>query len=408
MKIALAVEGSRGDVYPMLELGSAFAAAGHRIAICANPDFRGPAEARGFEFRALGESARAFLTSRARVINGSALGVMREFDRFARVNRARQFQTLPELVRDADRLFGGGVLLAGASAAELHGIPYRYVACCPALFPSSEHTPCFLLTRQYRSRRANRWWWRGLRALLDAMNLPGLNRQRDELGLGPVRDVLAHLLSERPVLAADAELAPCPTDSPAGIEQIPCLHPLEGEALPPKLEAFLEAGPPPVYLGFGSMPDPDAARTTRILLEAVRAAGCRALIGRGWAELGGGPLPEGVLALESVSHPSLFPRLAAAVHHGGAGTTTTAARAGVPQILVPHLLDQFYWAHRVCQLGLGPPPIPRRRLSPERLAAALAETLGNEVLSERATELGSRLRARARRDADRTRLLEAG
>ena len=117
------------------------------------------------------------------------------------------------------------------------------------------------------------------------------------------------------------------------------------------------------------------------------------LISQGWAGLGDGPLPEGVFVTGPVSHAQLFPRLAAIVHHGGAGTTTTAARAGVPQIVVPHVLDQFYWARRVALLGLGPPAIPRKQLSGQRLLQALGMTLENETMSERAREIGARLRS---------------
>ena len=153
-----------------------------------------------------------------------------------------------------------------------------------------------------------------------------------------------------------------------------------------------------MYVGFGSMTDPDPGATTRALLEALSQIGCRALISRGWAGLADGPLPEGVLAIGPVSHATLFPRLAAVVHHGGAGTTTTAARAGVPQIVVPHIFDQFYWARRVAELGLGPPAPRRSRLTAQPLAESLAATLDNEVLLERARELGERLRSRVAAD----------
>ena len=116
------------------------------------------------------------------------------------------------------------------------------------------------------------------------------------------------------------------------------------------------------------------------------------MISRGWAGLAGDSLPENVFAVGGVSHAPLFPRVALVVHHGGAGTTTTAARAGVPQVVVPHVLDQFYWARRVSLLGLGPPPLPRSRLCAEGLAATLASTLDNDVLAERARALGARLR----------------
>jgi UDP:flavonoid glycosyltransferase YjiC (YdhE family) len=140
------------------------------------------------------------------------------------------------------------------------------------------------------------------------------------------------------------------------------------------------------------MADPDPAATTRSLLDAISKAGCRALISEGWAELGGGALPEGVMRVGGVSHPALFQRIAAVVHHGGAGTTTTAARAGIPQILVPHLLDQHYWAQRVQILGIGPPPIRRRTLTADVLADTITATLDNELVAERAQLLGKCLR----------------
>ena len=119
--------------------------------------------------------------------------------------------------------------------------------------------------------------------------------------------------------------------------------------------------------------------------------GCRAIISRGWARLGDGPLPHGVMAIGAVSHASLFPRLSAVVHHGGAGTTHTASRAGVPQIVVPHVLDQFYFARRVQTLGVAPPPIPRAKLNVARLAAVVRDTIENQQLGARAADLAREL-----------------
>jgi UDP:flavonoid glycosyltransferase YjiC (YdhE family) len=141
------------------------------------------------------------------------------------------------------------------------------------------------------------------------------------------------------------------------------------------------------------MVDPDPAGTTRLLLEAIERAGCRAILSRGWAGLGDGPLPDSVFGAGALPHASLFPRLAAVVHHGGAGTTTTAARSGIPQVVIPHLLDQHYWGHRVHLLGVAPPPLPRHGLSAAGLAERIAATLENEFLSERARELAAKLRA---------------
>jgi UDP:flavonoid glycosyltransferase YjiC (YdhE family) len=405
MRIVLAVEGTRGDVHPMLALGESLLAAGCEVRVCAPPDFRGESEARGMEFRAVGIGIREYLTAQAEVLARGRLSMLVAMDRYGRQSIEAQFEALPEACLGADRILGAGVQFAARSAAELHGVPYRYVTYCPALLRSQEHAPA-LVPAQSLPRWANRALWG---AVLTAWDLPlwrRINRHRARLSLAPVSSAYRHVLSARPLLAADAELAPLPRDCPLDVEQIPCLHPAAGPPLPAKLESFLAQGMPPVYLGFGSMTDPDPAETTRALLEAVMRCGQRALISQGWAGLGAGPLPEGVLAVGPVSHARLFPRVAAVVHHGGAGTTTTAARAGVAQIVLPHVLDQYYWARRIHVLGVGPPPIPRRRLTAERLSEALAATLDNELVRERARELGERLRAANALAADPARILD--
>ncbi|MGH0035289.1 MAG: glycosyltransferase [Myxococcota bacterium] len=394
MRVALAVEGTRGDVFPMLALGERLTAGGHEVLVCAPPDFEAAARARGLEFHAVGVAVRSYLVEHAHVLTRGGISMVAEGTRYSRRCIDQQLAALPRAFEGVDFAFGAGVQLGAATAAEARGIPYRYVAYCPALLPSSHHAP-FTLERQDLAPWANRLAWRLSRLGMNAALRPPVNRARRGLGLPPVGDVVVHMLTDRPILAADRELAPAPPESAARLDQVPCLHPFEPEPLPDKLASFLDAGPPPVYLGFGSMTDPDPATTTARLLRAIRSLGLRAVIARGWAGLGEGPVPDGVFVTDPVSHAALFPRMAAVVHHGGAGTTTTAARAGVPQVLVPHVLDQFYWAKRVQELGLGPPAVARRGLSAESLAGAIAQTVDAEVCAERASELGAALRARA-------------
>jgi UDP:flavonoid glycosyltransferase YjiC (YdhE family) len=407
MRIALAVDGTRGDVHPMLALGERLRARGHEVVVCAPPDFAADALAHGFAFRPVGRSAHETLGEEAEAVVKGGLRMLRAANRYMYTILRDQFAALPAASAGADLIVGAGIQMAAASVAERHGAAYRYVAYVPTLLPSKHHAPCvFPLPRlpQWGNRLA--WWL--LESIYNALLRGPINAERAALGLAPLRDVLGSVLSERPLLAADPELAPLPEDLRERALSIGCLHPSEGSALPPKLEGFLAAGAPPVYLGFGSMTDTDPAATTRLLLRAVELAGCRALVSEGWAGLGQQPLPEGVLAIGSVSHASLFPRLAAVVHHGGAGTTTTATRAGVPQIVVPHIFDQIYWGERVAALGAGPPPIPRTQLNAERLAAALREALENEVIQERARELAGRLEARRAEAADPARYFEPG
>jgi UDP:flavonoid glycosyltransferase YjiC (YdhE family) len=368
------------------------------------PDFEGVAEERGIEYWRMGEKVRDFLEENAEGIQSRGFQFMKDIDRWGKLSMQHQFREVPEATRGMDRIFAAGTIVSAGTAAELHDIPFRYVMYTPGMIPSADHTPAFL-PFQVESRFMNRCFWGFVRLLTNVWLSRDVNAQRKQRGLAPIRDMLGYAMSPRPILAVDREIAPVPDDSPIAIDQIRCLHPDHGEPLPDKLESFLEAGPPPVYLGFGSMTDPRPERTTASMLEAISSLGCRAIISKGWAGLGDGALPEGVLAIDPVSHASLFPRMAAVAHHGGAGTTHSASRAGVPQIIVPHVLDQFYFARRIQALGVGPPAIPRGQLSAGRLAETLRATLDNELVAERAAELGRRLAALGSTEPDLERLL---
>ncbi len=390
MRVGIASEGTRGDVYPMLAFARMLREAGHTVRLCAPPDFRADVVATGAEFVSLRTAVRPFIEASARALHRGGLRMLREFTRWGDTSIDNQFDVLPDAFSDCDRAFGAGTVIAGRSAAELAGIPFSAVLYTPALLPSAEHTPC-VGALQLRRPWANRALWAGSRTMMNGLLRPAVNRHRRALGLAPLGDLLDHLLSAEPVLAVDRALAPAPADSTLAIRQIRCLHPESRGPLPEKLESFLAQGEPPVYIGFGSMPSPDPLATTRRLLEAIEALGCRALVSRGWAGLGEGALPEGVMTIGTVDHSSLFPRTAAVVHHGGAGTTHSAARAGVPQLIVPHVLDQFYFARRVCDLGVGAAAPRVGRLDAEGLVERLCALLDNEWVAERARALGREL-----------------
>lgn len=390
MKIALAVEGTRGDLQPMVALATRLRAAGHEPVMCASVDAREFVESRGIEFRPGGSDVSAYLEREARAVAGGGLSMVFAAHRYFDVAMEAQFRLLPEATCDVDLILGAGVQTAGASVAELHRVPYRFVAYCPAMLPSSDHAPVALPIHTL-PRWMNLAMWGVFRTFYNAKLRRPLTHWRAQLGLGPERDVYSMFASPRPILACDAVLAPLGRDCPADVTEVGYLLPPDPTPMPEKLEAFLDAGPPPVYLGFGSMTDPHPERTTALLLEVVERLGCRALISRGWAGLGDVALPDDVFVLPAVDHRALFARTAAVVHHGGSGTTHTAARAGVPQLVVPHFLDQFYFGNRVRELGVGPPQLPRSALSGVALARRLSEVLGNEVMAERAADLGRRL-----------------
>jgi sterol 3beta-glucosyltransferase len=161
---------------------------------------------------------------------------------------------------------------------------------------------------------------------------------------------------------------------------------------PAALTAFLDDGPPPVYVGFGSMAGRDPRRTTRIVLDALRRAGCRGLLASGWGGLSARDLPASVHLCDQVPHDWLFPRVAAVVHHGGAGTTAAGLRAGRPTVVCPFFGDQPFWGRRVHDLGAGPPPIPQTHLTAERLARALRTVTECPSIRARAAAVGEKIR----------------
>jgi vancomycin aglycone glucosyltransferase len=237
-----------------------------------------------------------------------------------------QYDTLTVAAKDCDVLVATGMShFAARSVAEQAGIPYRY-----AMFsPSALDAP-----------------------IRDARLDGPVNAHRESIGLPPV-DLLEFVFTDHPWVAADPVLSPWP--DPPGITIVrtgawilPDERPLADE-----LEAFLAAGSPPVYVGFGSMAMGDTKELARVAVEAVRALGRRAVVSRGRAGLALVDDRDDCLAVGEVSQQALFGRVAAVVHHGGAGTTTAAARAGAPQVIVPQAADQPYWASRVADLGIG-------------------------------------------------------
>ena len=159
------------------------------------------------------------------------------------------------------------------------------------------------------------------------------------------------------------------------------------------LTAFLKRGAPPVYVGFGSMSGAEEDALTTIVLAALRRCGLRGVLATGWGGLGAAELADDMLMLDWVPHDWLFPRTAAIIHHGGAGTTATGLRCGVPQVIVPFFGDQHFWGQRIRELGVGPAPVPRRRLTADRLTAALTEATTDPEVREQARAARTRIRA---------------
>jgi vancomycin aglycone glucosyltransferase len=386
VRILLAAVGTRGDVQAGVVLARALLARGHAVSLFVSPCSLALAHAQGVEATPFGVD---FEELSVRAGHGSLremIGLMRE----GRGEIGVQFAALEEPARAADVIVGSSVCLVGSVLSEALGKPYVFVCPVPQTFESDEYpsggTPFHRLPRWL-----NRLSWRLNDFVIDRTLLRGLNDLRASQGLPAARSVLSSWIGEHPILAADPELARAPADHRPPIAQVGTMLLDDATELSEAASAFLDAGSAPVYIGFGSMPDPDPAQTTRRLLEAVRRAGVRAVISRGWAKLGAETAPEGVLFVGAEPHNRLFPRCAAIVHHGGAGTTHAAARAGVPQVVMPYLLDQHFWAHRAAIAGISAGSVRRHGRNPEPLARAIRRCLEDGALRERARRLAPRI-----------------
>jgi vancomycin aglycone glucosyltransferase len=391
MRVFLATEGSRGDVQPFLALAIALKARGHQVALAATPDFADEAERLGVSFHGFGRHVRQVLREQTEILS-NPINTIRYIRDNARRSIRAQFEVLPH-AKGADLIVGASLYVAGSSIADALGVPYRYIAYTPQLLRSAAHPPP-LVTLQTLPGWVNRACWGAYGWLMNRLMRGAINDQRSVLGLRPLADVVTEV-TRAALVAADADLEPLPADiASAGHVATGSWHMNDDNGLSPEVEAFLGAGSPPVYVGFGSMPDARPEKTTRAILDAVEATGQRAIVCAGWSKIGDGATGDRVLAIDGATHSKLFPRMAAIVHHGGAGTTAAAARAGVPQIVVPHAFDQFRWAYRVEQAGIGPKSLKRTHLSAKSLATRIAFALRDARVRERAAQMGIRVRAR--------------
>ncbi len=398
MRVLLSSIGSRGDVQPIVALGVALQALGHRARLCVAPNFKEWVESYGLECVPIGPDLRKVAGGNLRT--NPALPPSEEQRQQLAVQTVRtQFQVVAEAARGCDVAVGAGALqIALRSVADVQHIPYVFAAYCPAVLPSAKVPPPRTGGSYPQSlpEAENLRLWKQNDDEFNARFGAALNEERLKLGLEPVASVRDTMFTDRPWLAADPLLAPAFPPPGMQIVQTGAWMLSDPAPLPDELEAFLAEGPAPVYLGFGSMQAVE--QTGRNLVAAARALGLRSILSQGWAGLASADMAEDCIVIGDVNHARLFPRLAALVHHGGSGTTTAAARAGRPQVVIPHNYDQFYWAHRVQELGVGVSGPTRDELSVDSLVQALRDCLQPEVES-RARALAGRIEPHGARNA---------
>ncbi|MFC0435221.1 glycosyltransferase [Kutzneria buriramensis] len=368
MRVVLSTIGSRGDVQPVVALALRLREMGHEARLCAPPDFRGWIEGLGIEFVPLGPEVRPEVRpdSETRRLAASPEGVKQLVEGTV----ATQFETLLPAADGCDVVLAWSVLqVAAPSVAEKLGIRHVYATFSPNQLPSGQLAPAPMPGWQQPADVDNRTLWAMESRRWNDIWRPAVNSRRESIGLPPIDDVLTHVNSPRPWLAADPVLGPWPDGS--DVVQTGAWLMRDTRPLPADLARFLDAGEPPVFFGFGST-GAAPADIGRTMLAAAREHGRRAMISRGWADL---ELPDAddALVIDEANFQALFPRVAAVVHHGGSGTTTVTAISGTPHVIVPHRYDQFYWAARVEALGIGV------RAAVESLASGLDGALRPEV-----------------------------
>ena len=380
MKLLIVTYGSEGDTRPLAALGDALVGAGHDVHLLGDPSTLGAAQALGLPCSALAGDIRAAL---------SAEGAMRDINRNLLALAVAQTGAWLGQVLDAGRgcdaiVASGLATFVGLSAGEALGVPVIGAMLIPISPTSAFASPLLPFAPPRALNRAshhlfNHVTWRLFRR--------ATNRARAGAGLPPRR----RLWAEHPVLyGVSPALLPRPADWPGNAHVCGQWIPPSAAWTPPAgLVEFLDAGEPPVYVGFGSMSGFDNARLVAAVAGAVGDR--RALFSGGWSGIDPARLPANFHAVGDVPHDWLLPRCAMAIHHGGSGTTHSACRAGVPSVVVPFAGDQPFWAERLRAAGVMRHALHGSSISAARLAQAVAFADGDGA-RQAAARLGERMR----------------
>ena len=401
MRIGVQAWGSEGDIRPLIAIGHGLVRRGHQVELVytdiADRHYGAVAASLGMTARAVATPVIASETELYEIglkaINTSNPLIQGKivFDRLLRPVEDAIFDAAVDLCRRSDLIVTHLLLNQARAAAELAGIPAVSVAFAHTLVPSRHIHPEGL---PRLGETGNAVGWSIARFVLNRVMLGPVNDFRRRAGVPPVKDLLldgwaSHLLN---LIAVSPAICSRPPDWPRWNQVCGFLAPpaTMHEQVPADLEAFLNAGEPPVFMGFGSlMPVSSSYLTESVALmkEAARLAGCRAII---QAEV---PPERGdrTMVVGRSPHAQVFPRCAAVVHHCGAGTTHTTLRAGVPSVCVPHVSDQFGWAEELRRLGVAPAAVQRRALTAAKLARRIKEALAAPGMRTRAAAIAHRM-----------------
>ncbi|QQR40879.1 glycosyltransferase [Devosia rhizoryzae] len=395
-RIAIATIGTAGDVRPYLALAIELKQRGYDVVLGTNSDFEGLVTAHGIEFHSMGTKIQEWLQE-SRFDNAISKMKFHHFPQLLRSGQElvmRAAENAWDMAQGADAMVVNINTSFGIDIAEALNIPVIMTAMQP-LNPTREF-PVSAYEMPDLGPTFNKLSYIAMNIQQAYFDLPRDKLRKGLMGLnarkrgGLFKDSLGNNL---PTLYNFSSIvSPRPRDWPqtAVVTGFWYLDDISGWTPSAELQQFLDAGPAPVYIGFGSMPF-GADRNTEILREALRRWGGRAIVARGWGGINTDELPANVFAVDEAPHDKLFQLVSAVVHHGGAGTTAAGLRAGKPTFTVPQAYDQRYWGRRVRALGCGPAPVRLRSLTADKLADALTELTTNPAMAANAKSVGKAL-----------------
>lgn len=390
MHVTFFALGSRGDVQPYANLGQYLTTAGHQVRFITFENFKPLIEGCGLQFHPIRGDAQALVQK----AGTNMLAAMRTFTSLAK--QYCEDLSAPHLW-ETDLIINQPPLgLYGYDLAEKAGVPLVQASVIPlsptADFPliGAPRVPLPGYNRALYALVQQLTWW-GYRPVINPWREKVLGLPRQSW-----RGYMSKLgTAQLPILNGFSEhIVPRPADWGEHIHITGYwLTAAQAWTPPAELVNFLEAGPPPVFIGFGSMPVAKPQETTAAIVSALQQTKQRAILHMGWAGLGQTTLPDHIYPIGDTPYSWLLPRMSFIIHHGGSGTTASGAMAGVPSMVVPFMFDQFYWGERLTELGVGPRPVPFKQLTAEKLAQAIQQVQQSPTMKQKAAELGQKLQA---------------
>ncbi len=402
MHITIIALGSQGDVQPYIVLGAALKDAGYDVRLATHANFEGIARAQGLEFFLLEGNPREMIETEAgQALMETGPNIVTHVRQLKSMANALIQQMLSDswkACQGTDAIVHSAFGFNGFYIAKKLGVPSIAAYIMPftrtRMFPSITMPQLRLggFYNWYSHIFFEQLFWQTFRSSIEKWLQESLGLPRPSF-MGDFGTM--HKRGYPIVYGYSPTVVPKPPDWGDRIHVTGYWF-LERQSdwqPPPDLVHFLQSGPPPVYVGFGSMSNRNPEEVTEIVLKALERCRQRGILLTGWGGLSKADLPEHVYPIESIPFDWLFPQMAAVVHHGGAGTIAAGLRAGIPSIVVPFFADQPFWGERVYRLGAGPKPIPRRQLTAERLAGAINTVLSDQRMRKQAETIGERIRA---------------